>query len=180
LPARSGFSRPDLALLDREGRAIAVIEVVLTHPPEPTILEYYQQNRIAVVIYTLQSERDIERLDGEILEPTHVNLCTNPKCERCGGRMLKKQLLVINAKCWKCHQPMNVAALHSRSGYIGVGDFSDSDIQLANQNGCFLKYQYSHVVAEKYIANTCPNCRKFIGNHYLLFGKGSRRKANQS
>lgn len=87
---------------------------------------------------------------------------------KCGEYMQKKQLLIIDAKCWKCYSPMRVAALQSHSGYIRLSDFSESDIQLANQNGCFLKPQYSHVVEEKYVANTCRKCRKFIGDHYLF------------
>jgi Competence protein CoiA-like family len=163
-----GTCQPDIALLDKNDCVVAIIEVVVTHAPEQTTLEYYKKNQIAVVLYSLKSDEDIERLDGEILEPNDVNLCTNPKCSECGEHMRKKQLLIIDATCWKCHAPMKVAALQSRSGYIRLSDFSESDIQLANQNGCFLKSQYSHVVEEKYVANTCRKCRKFIGDHYLF------------
>lgn len=163
-----GICQPDIALLDKNGCMIAVIEVIVTHAPKQATLEHYKQNRIAVVLYSLKSDEDIERLDGEILEPNDVNLCTNPKCPKCGEYMHKKQLLIIEAKCWKCHAPTKVAALQSRSGYLGRSDFSESDVQLANQNGCFLKSQYSHVVEDKYVANTCRKCRKFIGDHYLF------------
>lgn len=163
-----GTCQSDIALLDRNDCAIAAIEVVVTHAPERATLQYYKQNQIAVVVYSLKSDEDIERLDKEILEPNDVKLCTNPKCLKCGERMQRKNLLIIDAKCWKCYAPMKVAALQSRSGYIGLSDFSESDIQLANQNGCFLKSQYSQVVEDKYVANTCQKCRRFIGNRYLF------------
>lgn len=168
LEANLEICRPDIALLDKDGSTIAVIEVVVTHAPEETTLEYYQQNRIAIVIYSLDSDEDIKRLDDEVLKPDNVSLCTNPKCLKCGNKMTKKYLEIIDASCWKCHAPMKVAALSSRLWYLGISDFSDSDIQLANQKGCFLKSQYSNVEKERYIANTCRKCNRFIGNHYLF------------
>lgn len=163
-----GTCQPDIALLDRNDCMLAAIEVVVTHAPEQATLKFYKQNRIALVLYSLKSDEDIERLDRDVLEPNAVNLCTNPKCPKCGEYMHKKHLLIIDAKCWKCCASMKVAALRSDSEYIGLSDFSESDIELANQNGCFLKSRYSHVVEDKYIANTCRKCGKFIGDHYLF------------
>ncbi len=158
--------QPDIALLDCFGRAIAVIEVIVTHFPEQKVLEYYKQNRIAIVSYILKSDEDIKRLDNPILQPDTVDLCLNPKCSKCGSHMAKKRLLIINGQCWKCRSPMRVAALRGDMGY--VGDFSTSDIQLATQYGALLVKRYSQIVEEEYFANTCRKCRVFIGSHYLF------------
>lgn len=161
-----GVCRPDVALLDQHGLAIAVIEVIVTHPPEPKVLDYYKRNRIAVVSYLLQSDEDIDRLNSSVLEPNTIDLCTNPKCSKCGNRMAKKRLVIINANCWKCSASMEVAALYDAWGY-SISDFSRFDIELAAQKGCFLKSQYSSTVGRWYVASTCK-CGAFIGNHYLF------------
>lgn len=161
-----GTCQPDLALLDCNGHIIAVIEVVVTHSPEEKTLDYYQQNQIPVVIYSLKSDRDIDRIDLVTLDPDSIDLCTNPKCLRCGEHLWKKHLSIIDAKCWNCGVPMKVATVDTELGELS--DFSSSDIELANQNGCFLKLQYSSVVRKKYVANTCRKCSRFIGSHYLF------------
>lgn len=162
------FCRPDIALLDNENKVIAAIEIIVTHSPEAKVLDFYKENDIVYVSYNLKSDEDCNRLEDDVLKPDNVDLCVNPKCPHCGKRMVKKQLLIIDAKCWKCNSFMKVAALTSRSGYIRLSDFSESDIKTANQKGCFLKPQYSNVVKERYVANTCKKCMKFIGDHYLF------------
>jgi hypothetical protein len=163
-----GSCRPDIVLLDRQDKAIAVIEVIVTHSPEQKVLDYYKSNRIAVVSYFLKSDEDINRLDSSILVPDSVDLCTNPKCSECGNYMAKKKLLVIDGKCSLCSAPMKVAAIDKSEAYLGWGSFSQSDIPLAAQHGCFLKSHYSRTAGERYIANTCRKCGAFIGQHYLF------------
>lgn len=163
-----GTCRPDIALLDQQGKAIAVIEIIVTHAPEQKTLDYYKDNRIAVVSYSLKSDEDINRLDSSSLEPDSVDLCTNPKCSKCGRHMAKNRLLVIDGECWKCSAPMKVAAIDKNEAYLGWGSFSQSDIPFAAKHGCFLKSHYSRTAGERYIANTCRQCSAFIGDHYLF------------
>lgn len=54
-------------MLDKDDCTIAVIEVVVTHSPERKALDYYKQNEIAVVVYYLKSDEDIQRLDSSTL-----------------------------------------------------------------------------------------------------------------
>ena len=163
-----GGCKPDIALLDGKGRVVAVIEVIVTHAPEQKVLDFYGQNKIAVVSCFLKSDEDINRLDNSILEPDSVDLCTNPKCWKCENHMAKNNLLVIDGKCWKCSEPMKVAAIDKNKAHLGWGSFSQSDIPLAAQHGCYLKSHYSQTAGERYIANTCRKCGAFIGQHYLF------------
>lgn len=161
-----GECRPDIALLDSSGQVIAAIEVIVTHFPEQKVLDYYKQNRIAVVYYILESDKDISRLDTPTLHPDAVDLCLNPKCSKCHKHMARKRLLIFDGKCWKCRSPMRVAAVRGDMGFIQ--DFTTSDIQLAKQHGVLLVKQYSRTTGEEYIANTCRKCKAFIGAHYLF------------
>ncbi|KAM3104390.1 hypothetical protein, partial [Phormidesmis sp. 146-33] len=149
-------------------KVIAVIEVVVTHAPEQAALDYYKRNQITVVTYTLESDEDTRRLDSPTLKPDRVNLCTTPKCPKCGSHTSRKRLLIIDSNCWKCTAPMKVAALRGDMGYLGAGDFVASDIQLANQHGASLQSHYSQTARERYIANTCLRCKAFVGSHYLF------------
>lgn len=160
-----GSCRPDIALLDRNGQTIAVIEVVVTHLPEEKTLDYYRQNQIFVITYLLKSDRDIDRLDLVTLAPDSINLCISPKCLKCGEHMWRKYLLIIDAQCWNCRASIKVATSHSEDG--AVDDFSNYEIGLANQNGCSLKRRYSYN-GTIYGVNTCFKCFKDIGTHYLI------------
>lgn len=161
-----GTCKPDIALLDEHGRTVAAIEIVVTHSPEQTALDYYRNNRIAVVSYELKSDEDVNRLDTPILKPDNVDICRNPKCSKCGNHMSSKHLLIVNGDCWKCGAPMKVAAVQGDMGY--ERDFLPSDIQLATQHGVFMKSHYSRTAGRRYIANTCPVCQAFVGDHYLF------------
>ncbi|MBD2058115.1 hypothetical protein H6F88_19210 [Oculatella sp. FACHB-28] len=163
-----GVCKPDIALLDQTNRAIAVIEIVVTHKPEEKVLEYYQQNSITLVQYDLTSDENLQRLDHACLDPNYVALCLNPKCRHCKEYLYKKSLLIIDGQCWKCSKSMKVAALTGEGGYIGNEDLISSEIELANQRGANLVPRYSKTVRERYVANTCRNCASFVGNHYLF------------
>ena len=163
-----GICRPDIALLGENGKAVAVIEVIVSHAPEQTVVEFYQKNKIAVVSYYLNSDKDIHRLNSSNLKPCQVSLCTNPKCSKCRSLMLKKRLLVIDDNCKKCSAPMKVATLDKVEAYHDWGSFSPSDIPLAAKHGCHLTYDYGYMTERQHIANTCRNCGTFIGSHYLF------------
>lgn len=161
-----GTCQPDIALLDEHDSTIAVIEIIVTHAHEQKTLDYYKDNRIAVVSYWLKSDEDINRIDSVILEPDRVAVCSNPKCSRCGNHKSRKRLFIIEGNCWKCQAPMKVAAIQGDMGY--EGNFSESDIQLATQRGVFMKSHYSRTAGKRYTANTCRRCGAFIGDHYLF------------
>ena len=163
-----GVCKPDIALLDKDNKVIAAIEVVVSHSPEQSTLDYYELNKIVLIQYILTTDEDISRLNNPLIEPDKVALCRNPKCNNCGSYTSKKQLLIIDSHCWKCLAPMKVAAIQGEAGYISTSEFSEFDVKLANQKGAWLISQYSRTVGRRYIANTCRKCRAFIGDHYLF------------
>ncbi|MBD1900322.1 hypothetical protein H6F50_16530 [Coleofasciculus sp. FACHB-712] len=163
-----GVCKPDIALLDKDNKVIAVIEVVVSHSPEQSTLDYYERNKIALIQYILTTDEDISRLNNPLIEPDKVNFCRNPKCNDCGRYKSKKYLLIINACCWKCSELMKVAAIDGDDGYISTSDFSESDRELANEKGARVISQYSQTVGRTYFANTCRKCKAFIGDHYLF------------
>jgi len=166
-----GVCRPDIALLGQSGDVVAVIEVVVTHAPKQQALDFYKQDKITVVPFTLSSDEDINSLNRSVLETDKLNLCTNPKCSTCGNHMARKSLILVNGKCWKCSTSMKVGCLLDKNsyiqGYVETIDFAPSDIQFATEQGCYLKSHYSRTARERYVANTCRRCGTFVGEHYL-------------
>lgn len=153
-----GVCRPDIALLDTNDRTVAVIEVIVSHAPEPTASDFYKKNNITVVSYILKTDEDISRLENPILEPDSVDLCTNPRCPKCRLTMAKRRLLIVDAKCRECSAPMKLASLASEiRGFIG-GEFMKSELDLATKQGCLLKTKFIRGTNYKYSSNTCTKC----------------------
>jgi hypothetical protein len=161
-----GACRPDIGLLGKQGMVVAAIEIVVTHFPDQSTIEYYKANGIPLIVFTLKSDTEIWRASEEVLSPDIVDVCLNPKCPRCNEHMSRMRLLIIDANCWRCKSPMKVGALSGDAGY--EGEFNADQIALANQNGANIKTRYSKATRDRYAANTCKKCNAFIGNHYLF------------
>lgn len=78
-----GSSRPDIALLDAEGRPIVAIEVVFTHDVEENTLQFYQDSSIVLVSVEVHSAEDCNDMVRKISKPDSVNLCFNGECLSC-------------------------------------------------------------------------------------------------
>lgn len=85
---------------------------------------------------------------------------------------MSSRMYIINASCWKCDQPMNVAVIDNESnkgnGFRGPDTFSKEEHDIAIKNGVIIKQHKSYTLNETYNANTCPHCSVFIGQHYLF------------
>lgn len=78
-----GSSRPDIALLDADGRPIVAIEVVFTHDVEENTLQFYQDSSIVLVRVVVHSAEDCNDLVQKLSNPDSVNLCFNGECPSC-------------------------------------------------------------------------------------------------
>lgn len=161
-----GACRPDIALLGRDGNVVAAIEIVVSHYPEDSALAFYKQHAIPLLAFALKSDTELARVEEGVLKPDVTNACLNPKCPSCKEHMSRLRLLIIDGKCWRCNDPMKVAALKGDAG-CECG-FKADHIILANQNGANLRIRYSKTMRARYAANTCRRCNAFIGEHFLF------------
>ncbi len=159
-----GICRPDIALLDSSDRAIAAIEVVVTHEPEERVLDYYKKQGIGAVIFRLDSEADLNRI-GSSMTPDQVYSCLNPRCNRCGNRSNRKDLAIIQSRCKWCQHPMLVAAILSKGAMCG--EFCPSDLKMARSKGVHIGYWQSKKSGWFYPTSACPNCRGVVGLSWL-------------
>lgn len=168
--------KPDIALIDNDDKVFAVIEVVVTHKPEESVLNFYSDNDIILVQINLTSDKDIDDLESKISQPDEVSTCYNPKCKTCGQFQQKRIMTIIDGPCWKCSSTMKVATISSSRGGLVNGstnnlrpsDFTEKEIAFAQSKGVLLKTQYSKTVNEKYVANSCIKCGSFAGDFYLF------------
>jgi len=159
--------RPDIALLDKEEKVFAVIEVVVTHKPEEKVLEFYQSSNIIVIQLDLSSDNDLDELERKISKPDLVSICFNPKCDKCGNFKHITILTIVDGPCWKCSSTMKVAGIEKAGHALGPAEFSQDEIEIARSKGVNIKKQYSKTINEEYLANTC-RCGAFVGEHYLF------------
>ena len=170
LEYKLGDCKPDIALLTENDVPVAVVEIVVTHKPEDSAVTYYQQNKIAVVECDIGQGSDLELIQSnEILNASRVDQCTNPRCKQCGNPFGDKIILfIVPQPCRRCERTMKVCFIRSRYDFRGPKDFDEREVLIAQQNGAQLEKQFSQTINQAYFANTCSQCRRWIGEHYLL------------
>ncbi len=163
-----GICQPDIALLDKNGKVVIVIEVVVTHKPEEKVLQYYTQNKIGCLQICVSDFEDCENVENKLMHPNSVNLCPTPNCEFCGKKLQKDKISIITAQCWKCNNDMPLALIIKDYRIIDPSSFTEKAIEIANRNGANIRKRYSKTTNSQYYANVCPKCNAFVGSHYAF------------
>ena len=169
LEYRLDSCKPDVLLLAAEDKPVAAIEIIVTHKPEDSAKMYYRQRGIALI--------EIEVSDGEALEmikrdetllATRIDQCTSAKCKQCGSPLKENQLVVFAAPCRRCKCEMKMCFIFVAESYFrGPKEFTSHQIQIAKEHGVCLEQKFSQTMGEEYLANVCPTCKKWVGEHYL-------------
>lgn len=176
-----GICRPDIALLDKSGEVIIVIEIVVTHKPTPETKQYYKDNNIACLLINVTDFDDCENIGHKLSNPNEVYIykCPNPKCEKCGHRMNRVKMVTVTTNCWECGHSMKVAMLVyekwiqigksivRNTNYLKPSDFNEREINVAKTLGASIEKRHSNTIKFSYMANTCINCNAFVGDFYM-------------
>ena len=164
-----GVCKPDIALLDNNGKVVIVIEVVVTHRPEPEVLEYYDKQKIACLQIVVDDFVDCDCIEEKLSSPNNVNLCPNPICDKCGQVMHNVKIVTVTTECWKCNQEMKVAMLVADNGreILSPSEFNEEEISIAKSLGVNVAKRYSKTVQDSYLANVCGHCNAFVGDFYM-------------
>lgn len=164
-----GICKPDIALFDKDGKVVIVVEIVVTHKPEPEVMQYYDENKIACLQIQVDDFPDCDRIEEKLSHPDKMNICPNPRCKKCGNIMSHVQMVTVSSNCWKCGQEMTIAMLVTKSGHhiVSAAKFNDEDIKIATNLGANIKQRYSKTVNESYLANVCKHCDAFAGDFYM-------------
>lgn len=160
-----GECRPDIALLDSNGKVLVVIEVVVRHYPDKSVLKYYEDNNIVCLQIKVKQFSDLDIVEDKLTHPSSVNICPNPICKKCGRIMSSAKLVTMTAKCWGCCKNNKIAmiAIHNGTKYLNEflnpSDFTDSEITEAIKLGVNIKkdQQNRHIIQ-------CSWCHTIVGD----------------
>lgn len=163
-----GEVRPDLLLKDATCKPVVAIEIIVTHAPEQSSYDFYSKHDIAVVEVRIEDGTTLEALrDLRELKPDAVSICTRKKCPDCHKPLGPKLLNIVIGDCYRCHSPMKVAFIEADGIGLQTSSFSPQEIEFAKKQGCILEVCYSKTLNDRYLANVCPKCRAFVGEHYM-------------
>lgn len=142
--------RPDIALLNQDGKVFGVIEIIVTHKPEYTAIAYYKENKIILIQIELNSEDDLENIDTKINIPTSVDYCFNIKCPNHGNYIFQRRAVVFRQLCGYFHSMLTCIAetLHF-FGLHRSSDFTANEIEFAKSKG--VRFENNKVI--------CQHCR---------------------
>ena len=75
--------KPDIVLSTKDNEIKAVIEIVVSHYPEKSVLDIYKNNKYFVVIIKLDSADDLDDIDNSFRTKARVFAYNNPNCNYC-------------------------------------------------------------------------------------------------
>jgi hypothetical protein len=154
--------RPDIALLDEDEGVVAVVEIVVTHKPEESVLQYYKMNHIVLIQIDVSSEDDLKRVEEKAKNPSTVELCLNSKCTNYGNIKTRRDLLIGTKMCNACFGLINVCTVRTSHvfGILHSTDFSENEIELAKAKGVRFEMRVNDATNEDYPQIICWNCKK--------------------
>ena len=71
-------------------------------------------------------------------------------------------MVIVNSTCWRCGRDMKIAMIDTDfyGQIIFTDSFTEKEVKLANENGAYVKMNYSNQMKESYFANTCLFLKK--------------------
>jgi len=164
--------KPDITLFDEQQQVFAVVQLSTKQKPDPIAIQFYKTKDIIYIQLKLAPEDELESLTAKFVRPDFVGTCFNPKCKDCGHFLQKTILTIIEKDCYKCKHLIKVAVIEagmSRGGTcVGPESFTPAEIDLARSKGVLIEPVFSKTRQERYLANICPGCNTFVGQHYLF------------
>ncbi len=167
-----GAMRADLALFNPAHTPLRVVEVVVTHPPEPATRATYQTLGVRLFEVALARFEDLEVLRGEGELAVNCARCSdpsggNPRCGDCQTVLRERRVFVVTSECWRCEAPMNVTLLQLANGMSGgPEELERRERGLADRAGALIREVYSRTSKRRYPADCCPRCGAFSGGFF--------------
>lgn len=157
------FCRPDIALLDSGGNVFAVIEIVVTHPPEDNTLYYYKEADVVLIQIDLTSDDDLNHIKEKLLTPSLVDYCYNPACSNYAPSTTRRGIQVTRASCGRCFSPIERYSIEISTpfGSLKSNNFTDKEIDLVRSLRTNIEVRKNPRTKEKHPVFVCTNCKRF-------------------
>ena len=172
-----GTCRPDIALLDSDRNPRILLEIVVSHRPDPLVLDFCSQGQIPLLIFRVRDAESLETLAAQTkLDPTVVLYCPRQRCTNCGGPLFPKRMFFFSSRCWRCNGPMKIAVMEINDKLYGPDYFSESDRRFAHEQGVVFRQHLNKTKQQMELALGCMNCGVATGSRYLGFHKKRTQK----
>lgn len=80
-----GVCKPDIALIDSNGKVVTVVEIVVSHKPTPNALRYYKENKIKCLQIRVECFDECEDIKNIFTQADKITLYPNQICEKCSS-----------------------------------------------------------------------------------------------
>jgi hypothetical protein len=165
-----GECRPDIALVDNVDKVLAVIELVDTHKPEESVLQYYKENKITIIQINLTSDEDLIKVEEKAKNPDIVDLCLSPKCPNRDKYVINRKITFQPHRCSRCFYPIEkyFIEIDSVFGKKTSCDFTNEEIDLvksiSDKRGIRVEIGTNQSTNERYPIFMCLNCLRMRSN----------------
>ena len=88
--------RPDIALINKNGKVPIIIEIVDKHEPENNVLEICKKYNIILIRIKLDTINDLENIDNKIKLPSNVIFFNQLDCPKIQEYIIQQQLIQQN------------------------------------------------------------------------------------
>lgn len=160
------IAKPDLTILDAERRAVAFIEIVVTHNPSENVVNFCNEYKIPIIQYNVANFDDYEKIRNETLTPICVNCKIENRCPKCKEYMHERELYVMETKCLKCKESVNISFAKNYT-YITPHRFTLKEIELSENHGVLLQKKFIKEYEITCLVPTCRKCGTHLGNNYI-------------
>lgn len=159
--------RPDITLLCN-GKPAIFIEVVVTHKPETTYMEYAQSCNIPIITVVVKDFSDYEAIqNGEFLKYMNIP-CIRPKCMSCNARLKQRSIYITEAPCWKCDSNIPITYGYDENEcFIYPHEYNNDEKTKVIQSGANIQVRFTRASGVRYLVNVCKLCNSVQGSFFL-------------
>lgn len=153
--------RTDIAVLGSDDNVIAAIEIVVTHLPENSTLEYYKEKGIPFVRIDLQSDEDLKDIEKKAKSPSWVEYCEKANCTIYNDIKKPRKIIVKIFNCGRCfaERERYFIELSGIWGKKYVEDFFDDEIESVKARNSNVKVEQDETTKAKWPVSVCRNCQ---------------------
>ncbi|MGB5069660.1 MAG: hypothetical protein WBO28_01800 [Flavobacteriales bacterium] len=156
-------ARADVSLINKKNETVAAIEVVVTHAPEPGVIEFYKKQKIVLVRFDIHEDQDLSRASEPILTPDHVDYCPGSKrCTDCGEYKEDMVMEIWEVTCGQCGETGKAAYLYAGADRLSLPAtpeyFTADEIKQAKAGGANIRARYNWILEKEACANSCRKC----------------------
>jgi hypothetical protein len=162
-----GECRADIVLLDKEENVLAVIELVVTHKPEESVLQYYKEKKITFIQINLTSEEDLIKVEEKIKNPDIVDLCLSPKCQNRDKYKISRKVIFFPIRCRHCFNGKLGFEIEIDSVFCRrvSRDFTEDEMYLVKSKFNGIEIISNQDTKETYPISSCWNCQRIRSNY---------------